>query len=164
MKKVIIIAALTICAMHMKAQEGFRAGLNLAIPVGDASEVSSFSIGVDALYHWAVTEEVTAGFAAGLTNAFGKNIDTGIGSIEISDVQFLPIAASGRYLASDQFRAGLDLGYAIGVSEGNDGGFYYRPVVGYLVTDLIEVNLSYTGISLDGGTWSTIGAGVLFAL
>lgn len=164
MKKLVLITMFAACSLGVTAQEGFRAGINLAFPVGDAGEVSGFSLGIDALYHWAVTEDFNAGIATGFTNAFGKNIDSGIGSVEISDVQFLPIAASGRYNASDAFRVGIDLGYAIGISDGNDGGLYYRPIAGIAVTEQTEVNLSYTGISLDGATWSTIALGVLFVL
>jgi hypothetical protein len=164
MRNFVITAALALFCLGLHAQEGFKAGINLGLPVGDAGDVSGFSIGVDALYHWAVADSFNAGVAAGFTNAFGKDIDTGLGTVEIPDVQFLPIAASGRFSASDEFVVGADLGYAIGISDGNDGGFYYRPIVGYAVAESTEINLSYTGISLDGGTWSTINLGVLFAL
>ncbi len=81
-----IIAGLAICSLGVNAQEGFKAGINLGLPVGDAGDVSGFSIGVDALYHWAVADSFIAGIAIGITNAFGKNIYTGIGSIDITDV------------------------------------------------------------------------------
>ena len=100
----------------------------------------------------------------GFSNAFGKSIDIGIGSVDVPDVQFIPVAASGRFNASDEFTIGADLGYALGLNDGNDGGFYYRPIVGYGVSDNIELSLSYTGISLDGATWSTINLGVNFGL
>lgn len=165
MKNLFIIAALAMFSVGLQAQEGFKAGVNLGLPVGDAGDVSGFSIGIDALYHWAVSDDFNAGVATGFTNAFGKSIDAGtFGSIDIPDVQFLPIAASGRFNASDMITIGADLGYAVGISDGNDGGFYYRPIVGYGVSDNIELNLSYTGISLNGGTWSTINLGVLFGL
>ena len=150
--------------MQIYAQEGLKAGINLGIPVGDAGDISGFSIGLDAMYHWEVTNSFHAGIAGGFTNAFGKSLDTGFGSVEIEDVQFLPIAASGRFLPSEEFKVGLDLGYAIGISDGNDGGLYYRPIIGYAVTPGTEINFSYTGISLDGFTWSTINLGVLFNL
>lgn len=164
MRKYIIIAAFAVFGMSVNAQEGLKAGANLAIPVGDAGDASGFSIGLDVLYHWSVSDDFNAGVATGFTNAFGKSIDTGIGSFEIPDVQFIPVAASGRFNASDMISVGADLGYAIGINDGNDGGFYYRPIVGYGVSDNIELNLSYTGISLDGATWSTIALGVLFGL
>lgn len=164
MKKVLIIAVMMLGAFGLQAQEGFRAGINLALPVGDAADVSSFSLGLDVNYLWEVADSFDAGVAAGFTNAFGKDIDTGLGgSVKVDDVQFLPLAAAGRFEASDKVRLGADLGYAIGISDGNDGGFYYRPMVGYGLSEKMELNLSYTGISLDGATWSTIALGFLFA-
>ncbi len=85
-------------------------------------------------------------------------------TVDFDDVQFLPVAASGRFLAGDSFSFGADLGYAIGIKEGMDGGFYYRPLVGYSVGSAMELNFSYTGISLDGMNWSTLTLGVLFTL
>lgn len=164
MKKGIFLILVSVFAVQAYAQEGFKAGVNLGLPVGDAGDVSGFSIGLDAMYHWQVSDSFNAGVATGFTNAFGKSIDTGFGDIEIPDVQFLPIAASGRFMPSEGFSIGADLGYAIGISDGNDGGFYYRPIVGYAIATSTELNLSYTGISLDGGSWSTINLGVLFNL
>ena len=164
MRKLVIIAVFAVFGFSAQAQEGFKAGVNLGLPVGDAGDVSGFSIGLDVLYHWAVSDEFNAGIATGFTNAFGKSIDAGIASFDVPDVQFIPVAASGRFSLTDEFSAGADLGYAIGINDGNDGGFYYRPIVGYGVSDNVEVNLSYTGISIDGFTWSTINLGVLFGL
>lgn len=165
MKKVLLIATIALASFGVNAQEGFKLGLNLGLPTGDAGDVSSFSVGLDAYYMFDGSEEFNFGIASGFTNAFGKSIDLGdFGSVEIEDVQFMPIAAAGRYNASEELSIGADLGYALGISEGNDGGFYYRPIVGYNVSENIEINASYTGISLDGGSWSTINLGVLFAL
>ena len=164
MKKVLFIAFMMVSGLGLQAQEGFRAGINLAIPTGDASDVSGFSIGLDATYLWNVGESFDVGVAAGFTNAFGKEIEVaGFGSFEVDDVQFLPIAAAARYHVTDKFRVGGDIGYAIGISDGNDGGFYYRPMVGYGLNEKMELNLSYIGISLDGGNWSTIGLGFMYA-
>ena len=153
-----------VSGLGLQAQEGFRAGINLAIPTGDASDVSGFSIGLDATYLWNVGESFDVGVAAVFTNVFGKEIEVaGFGNFEVDDVQFLPIAAAARYHVTDKFRVGGDIGYAIGISDGNDGGFYYRPMVGYGLNEKMELNLSYTGISLDGGNWSTIGLGFMYA-
>lgn len=168
MKKMFFVAALALFGFSVNAQEGFKVGANLGLPVGDAADISSFSIGLDVAYHWEVADSFTAGIASGFTNAFGKKetFSTGAGSISFNydDVQFLPIAASGRFAASDKFSVGADLGYAIGISDGIDGGFYYRPIVGYNLSEKIQLNVSYTGISVEGGTWSTANLGVLFAL
>jgi hypothetical protein len=163
MKKVLVVA-LALIGFSMNAQEGFKLGANLGLPVGDAGDVSGFSVGLDAQYIFETAGEFDLGVATGFTNSFGKTIGDSTFSIEIDDVQFLPLAGVARYKASEEFSIGTDLGYALGINDGNDGGFYYRPTVGYAVSEGIEINASYTGISLDGGTWSTVNLGVLFNL
>lgn len=163
MKKVLVVA-LALIGFSMNAQDGFKLGANLGLPVGDAGDVSGFSVGLDAQYMFETAGEFDLGVATGFTNSFGKTIGDSEFSIEIDDVQFLPLAGVARYKASEEFSIGTDLGYALGINDGNDGGFYYRPTVGYAVSEGIEINASYTGISLDGGTWSTVNLGVLFSL
>lgn len=168
MKRVFVVAALALFGFNVHAQEGFKAGANLGLPVGDAADVSSFSIALDVAYHWEVADRFTAGVASGFSNAIGKKETISIGGISSSfnydDVQFLPIAASGRYALNEDFSLGADLGYAVGINKGNDGGFYYRPLVGYNIGSDMQLNFSYTGVSLDGGSWSTVNLGVLFSL
>ncbi|WP_370101283.1 outer membrane beta-barrel protein [Xanthomarina gelatinilytica] len=168
MKKLFLTAVIAVFGFSvMNAQGGFKVGLNFALPVGDAADISSFSLGLDAAYLVEVSEKFAVGGATGFTNAFGKSETlSGFGysfDVEYDDVQFIPVAAAARFYATEKFYAGADLGYAIGIDDGNDGGFYYRPKVGYNFTDMIGANFSYTGISLDGGDWSTIGLGVEFS-
>lgn len=164
MKRALFLLIMTIFTTQIFAQEGLKAGINLGLPLGDAAHVSGCSVGIDVLYHWEVEDDIIAGIAIGFTNAFGKSMNTSFGSIEFEDIQFLPISASGRFMPSEAFSVGLDLGYAIGISEGSDGGLYYRPIIGYDIASNTALNLSYTGISLVGGSWSTLNLGVLFNL
>lgn len=164
MKKVLIMAAFAFIGFSATAQDGLKLGAHLGLPVGDAGDLSGFSVGIDAQYLFETVGDFDLGVAAGFTNAFGKTIGDNSFSIEIDDIQFLPIAGVARYKASEEFSIGADLGYALGINDGNDGGFYYRPTVGYSISENIEINASYSGISLDGGTWSTINLGALFSL
>ena len=164
MKKTVLFIALLISGLAVQAQEGFNLGINFGLPTGDASDISSFSLGIDANHLWSVADSFDAGVATGFTNAFGKTQEIVGFDVEFDDVQFLPVAAAGRFHASDRFRVGADLGYAIGLNDGNDGGVYYRPLVAYGITEKIEANFSYTGISLDGGTWSTLVLGFMVNL
>jgi hypothetical protein len=164
MKKFGLIVCLLVFGTALQAQEGLNVGINFGLPVGDASDISSFSLGLDANYLWNVAESVDVGVATGFTNAFGKTIDILGAEFDADDVQFIPIAAAGRYHITESFRAGADIGYAIGLNDGNDGGFYYRPILAYGFNQNMEVNFSYTGISLDGITWSTISLGFMINL
>ena len=158
MRKLFLFIAVAIFGLLNLNAQGFKLGANVGIPTGDASDFSSFAIGIDVNFLWEASEAFDAGLAAGFSNSFIKKEwgDT--------DVQFLPIAAAGRFNASEDFKIGADLGYAIGINDGNDGGFYYRPMVGYNISEIMEIDLSYSGVSKNGGTWSIIGLGVMFEL
>ena len=74
---------------------------------------------------------------------------------------FLPISASARYIIED-FSFGADLGYGIGLApSGMDGGFFYRPKAAYNFGN-IGVVLAYSGVALDGATFSSLNFGVEF--
>lgn len=175
MKKLFLFAAIAVMGIAtVNAQGGFKVGANMALPVGDAGDISTFSIGLDAAYLFEVSEKFAVGGATGFTNAFGDTFRVLGTDIDYDDVQFIPVAAAARFYPADKFYVGADLGYAIGINDGNDGGFYYRPRVGYNFNERIGVNASYTGISrgeetingivvTSGSTWSTIGVGVEFS-
>jgi hypothetical protein len=52
----------------------------------------------------------------------------------------------------------------MGINDGNDGGLYYRPQIGYLVGPSTEFNASYTSIGLDGTPWATVTIGIMYTL
>ena len=146
-------------------QGDLRLGINVGLPVGDADDFTSFQLGADFSYLFNVAEGFDVGPMIGYSHFFGEEVDLGggMGSMDFDDIQFLPIAASGRFNLAETFFLGADLGYAVGINDGNDGGFYYRPKVGF---DLVGVGLiaSYSGVSVDGGSFSSINLGIEFGL
>lgn len=143
-------------------QGNFRFGVNGGIPVGDVEDFSNFHIGTDVAYMFNIAEFLDVGPMVGYSHYFSEDITIGGEKFEIDDVQFLPIAASGRFGLSSIY-LGADLGYAVGIEDGNDGGFYYRPVVGYKIGKL-GIAASYEGISMDGGSFNSINLGIEFGL
>ncbi|MEO8932852.1 MAG: outer membrane beta-barrel protein [Xanthomarina sp.] len=163
MKKLFLTAAIAVFGFSvMNAQGGLKVGANFAMPLGDAGDYSTFSVGLDVAYLMEVSDKFEVGGAVGFTNAFAKSYTVFGVNVKGDDVQFIPIAAAARFKATDDLYIGADLGYALGMNDGNDGGFYYRPKVGYSFTEMIGANISYTGISLENSDWSTIGLGVEF--
>ncbi|CAM1373769.1 outer membrane beta-barrel protein [Tenacibaculum xiamenense] len=161
MKKLVFIIAVML-GVSIQAQEGeFNVGVNAGLPIGDTNNVYSFTLGAEANYLFNVADNFKAGPSVAFVNFFGKDINDNQG---FGDIQFLPIAAAARYQASDKFTVGADIGYGVGINTGNDGGFYYRPLVSYEVADNIAVQGSYNGISADGGSVNSIGLGILFKL
>ena len=159
MKKLFLAAVVGLFAFSATAQN-FGAGLSVGLPVGDAGDLATFNVTVDVNYLWEVSDD----FDAGVTVGFSQNFGDEINGFEIDDVQFLPVAGRAAYNVSEDFSIGADLGYAVGINDGNDGGFLWAPRVGYGVSDSIDIVLSYNNVSLDGGTWSNVNLGVNFGL
>ncbi|TXE11794.1 porin family protein [Seonamhaeicola algicola] len=164
MKKILLMAAFAVFGFTMNAQGDLNAGVNLGLPIGDAGDGWTFNVTLDVNYLWDAGENFQAGVATGFSHSFGDSVDTGFGTIDVEDAQFLPIAGAARFGVSDQFTLGADLGYAVGISEGNDGGFYYAPRAQYSISESLDIVLSYRGVSLDGGSFDVLNLGVEFGL
>ncbi len=146
------------------SQDGFNAGVSLGLPTGDTSDFFSFSIIVDLNYMWNVSDSFDVGIATGLVYVFGKDWKDGEFTIEVEDGQYLPLAVAGRLSISENFSIIADIGYALGLNDGNDGGFYYRPGVAYNISDNTNINLTYTGVSDVFFDYGSINIGVGFRL
>jgi hypothetical protein len=164
MKK-LIFTAFAIFAFASISAQGFRAGANVGLPVGDAGDFYTFNVTLDLDFLWEVSETFDLGIATGLSYNFGEDIDLGgFGSFEVEDAIFLPIAVAGRFAVSDKFKLGADVGYGIGISPSeNDGGFYYAPRLQYGVTEALDIVLAYRSV-LTGGSFDNITLGVEFGL
>ncbi|WP_300671918.1 outer membrane beta-barrel protein [Soonwooa sp.] len=162
MKKLFLVGALALFGA-MNAQSGFKLGANIGLPVGDASNTSSFTAGVDASYLWPIATDFNLGLASGYNIYFGKDVDTGYGTIKMPNLNIVPIAASGQYRFTPEFSLTVDLGYAFAFADGNsDGGFYYAPKAAYHFGPS-EVNLSYRGISQNGGNGGSVNLGYAYS-
>ncbi|AUC14838.1 hypothetical protein BTO06_06650 [Tenacibaculum sp. SZ-18] len=160
MKKFLLTIAIAVFGFAANAQEGtLNVGGNIALPIGDAGDAYSFSYGGEVNYLFNLSEDFNLGASFSYIQYLGKEVN----GFDVPNVAFLPVAAAGRYNLSDKFVVGADLGFAIGVDEGNDGGFYYRPMVGYKVMENITLQATYAGISLDGGSVANIGLGAYYS-
>ncbi|MBT8239386.1 MAG: hypothetical protein HKP24_13080 [Croceitalea sp.] len=143
----------------------FKFGIHGGIPVGDAADVSSFTLGLDIIHFWSVSKQFDLGLASGFTNAFGDTDSVTSGNVTaqtgFDNVQFLPLAGAIRLYPTAKFNLGGDLGYAIGVNDGNEGGFYYRPTIAANVGGTTELNVAYTVVQGDVSNWTTLTLGFL---
>lgn len=167
MKKLVLAAAVAVFGIAgVNAQTtGVEAGVHIGIPVGDIADYSSFNVGLDVAYLHPISSNFKLGVASGYSHFIGKDYDFSAGgvtyTIEGEDFGIVPVAATAKFFPTQNFFIGADLGYAFVTEEGADGGFYYQPKVGYSGA-LVDVFASYKGISQDGGTISTVGAGVAY--
>ena len=158
MKKIFLTAAAVFAFSFANAQDGgFKLGAHVGLPTGDIKDYSSLNIGADGAYVWKVADSFDAGITTGYTSYLGKDGADAIG--------FIPVAATGQYAIADNLFLGADLGYAIyaGSEDGGEGGFLYQPKFGYKAEKL-ELYLGYKGISVDGGTFSSVNIGVNYKL
>lgn len=174
MKNNILVLALILTVFTVQAQRNvdrtnFRAGLTGGVVTGDFSESYSFGLGVDVYHHWGVSKLLDVGVTGGFFNAFGENevtIGESIGSETdgFDNYQYIPVGISLRAYPGKNvgFKFGADVGYAIGVSEGNEGALYYRPSMGIdLRNGSNEINISYFAVNGDGTTYASVLASFL---
>ena len=164
MKKLLLLSVIAVFAIGSMNAQGAKAGISAGLPIGDAGDAWTFNVTLDVSYLWEVGENFNAGVTTGYSHSFGDSIDTGFGSFDVEDAQFVPLAGAARFAISEEFTLGADLGYAIGIDDGNDGGFYYAPRAQYSVSEALDVVLAYRGISLDGGSFDVLTLGVEFGL
>ena len=157
MKKSLFLLAFLMLSTGLMAQKHWTFGLNGGIPIGDVEETHSFHASADIAYRIDIIKVLDIGAMAGYSHYFGDSI--GSTDENFDDLQFIPIGATGRVSIFSLLFVGTDLGYAIGVSDDNDGGFYLRPQIG-LNLGIVNVLTSYENISLDGANVASINAGV----
>jgi len=162
MKNHICTLALIFLTTLVCAQEGFKIGAHGGIPLGDFNDKIGLVIGADVGYMWAPNKVFDLGVKAGIVHGFGETFKDEVISTKSPSVQFAPVAASVRIWPSRSFSIGGDIGQAFGLSDGNDGGLYYRPQIGFQMGAQTEVNFSYSAIQLENETWTTVTFGVAY--
>ncbi|MFD1096192.1 hypothetical protein [Salegentibacter chungangensis] len=164
MKKLLLVFAFTLLGVTSSFSQGsWNFGVNGGIPVGDVEEFTTFHLGTDIAYRFSFADMFEVGPMVGYSHYFGDEVTVAGATFDYDDIQFLPVAASARLNFVELFYLGADLGYAVGINDGNDGGFYYRPLVG-VDLGLLGINVSYSGVSMDGGSVASVNLGVDFGI
>lgn len=102
-----------------------KAGLTAGVPVGDASDVSSFNLGLDLRGQYLFNPNFAIGLASGYNQYFAKD--------DFEDFGVVPLAGFMRYyFAPKGLFIGSDLGYGFLTNiDNNEGGLYVNPHIGY---------------------------------
>ncbi len=102
-----------------------KAGIMAGIPVGNAGDASSFTLGLDVKGQFMLNPHLGLGVTSGYNHFFAKG--------SLKDFGLVPVGAMFRYYPANKgFFAGADAGYSFltGI-KGADGGFYVRPQLGF---------------------------------
>lgn len=102
-----------------------KAGILAGLPVGNAGDVSSFTLGLDLKAQFLLNPNFGLGLTTGYNHFFAKE--------DFKDFGLIPLGAMFRYYPDSKgFFAGADAGYSFVTGiEDADGGFYVRPQLGY---------------------------------
>lgn len=151
MKKVFLVAAFTVAGfVGLNAQKSFQfgAGVNVGLPVGDASNLANFVAGVELQGELGLTEKVKGVATTGYNHFFGKDLGL-LGKFNFGSV---PILVGARGYLSENFFLTGQIGYTFFTGDASGGGFAYKPQVGY-DAGKFQLAFSYNGVS-DNGTIS----------
>ena len=165
--KLLFLGAALAGSTALLAQDsGFSAGLDLAMPLGNTSDLYSFGVGPVVQYEREAGESGLFGLSVAYTIMFPKEDFISSGAI-------IPLQAHYKYFFGGDVREGLYggamFGYGFqtvttkditigpltvsGATESN-AGFAIAPVLGYWVTERIDLGLRYqiilTSSSNDG--------------
>lgn len=157
MKKLVFVIVTILFSMTPAQAQSLSLGANVGLPTGAAGDYASLQLGADLAYRVGLMGIVEVGPMIGYSRFFEDSAADGVNWGE-NDIQFMPLAASGRFNLLT-LKAGLDVGYALGLNNGNNGGFYYRPSVGFNIL-MLGLIASYQGITMDGENFSSINLGV----
>ena len=132
MKKVILLFTLFVVGTTFaqdvdisSTNSWLKLGLNAGMPVGDADDASSFSLGLDLKGQYLVTPNFGIGVATGYSHFFGKD--------GADDFGLVPLAGFARYYFQPHgLFFGADFGYGFLTNvDNNEGGLYVNPQIGY---------------------------------
>ena len=170
MKKYLFYSFFIFLSYQLSAQyvdrSFFKAGFHASTTLGDAVDFANLGIGIDLYQHWGVSKKFDLGLATGLQYYFGLDSTIDIGPEAITtrgeDVIYLPLAGFFRFYPIKTINLGADLGYAVGINDFTEGGFYYRPTLSFDLSPSSGLLFSYTAVEGDGATWSSVTGGVVF--
>ena len=147
MKKVLLTAAFAVAGMvGVSAQtSGVEGTVHVGIPVGSASDISSFNLGVDLAYLHPVSNNFKLGGKVGYDHFIADSNFKDLGG---EDFGFIPLAATAKYEFSNNLFVGADLGYAFSTQKNTDGGLFWQPKFGYSGASF-DVYAGYKGISIS---------------
>ena len=164
-------------AAFVRAQE-IKIAVSGGFPIGDFSDTNSFVLNADGAYIFDVANQFAVGPSISVVHFFGKQFNSAeFGgfqvddpllfnrTIRLDDTTFVPIGGSARFSASESFILGVDIGYGIAIAPSlSEGGLYYKAQGIYMLSDKLGIKLSYTGININPGTFTSLNLGIELSL
>lgn len=181
MKKIIKLLAVAIVAtvFTTNANAQFSAGIDVALPLGDFSDASSFGFGASVAYDFPLSDQMSVGGQAGYTMFPAKTPD-GAPDDYSASYAAIPILGNFKYYFADNtngFYAMASVGISIFSSkveytydsfefvngsfvsvkekfEADNSGSYitFAPGIGMILNEKIDLNARYIIINSEGSS------------
>lgn len=169
MKKILSVALMALFCLTISAQEEttetkmtdeIKASVNIGSTIGNQFNRDAYStnMGADFSYFVNVTKDVMVGPVIGVKYILQ---DKSIGDmLKDRNGTYISFGAAARlYTDNDKFYIGGDAGYAVGLEE---GGIYYRPMIGMVLSDWLGVYASFVEVD-DENSFSSANFGLEFS-
>src|ERR1700761_6162593 len=140
MKKILLLlvvlsaVAVNTFAQMSKNDNGgkFSIGIDPGLPVGNASDFSSFAIGGDLKYSMPAAQNSDVSLSAGYETFLGKTVTIDGASFKYGSLKGIPVKLGGRYNfeGSNGFFGEVAFGAAF-IQDGGGTAFLYAPGIGY---------------------------------
>jgi Outer membrane protein beta-barrel domain len=180
MKKVLLSLAAVAVAGGLMAQENRASlGLEVALPMGTFGTGSGIGFGGSAGYEIPVGDNLGALAQVGFLSFSGKDQSVLGVTVKGASTTMIPIQIGGKYYLTDN-QEGFYLGALLGVHmvsstipatsttyfgvtvttpevKANSTGFSFAPMVGYMVSENIDLGVRYQIVSASGGSSSYLG-------
>lgn len=133
-----------------------KAGITAGIPVGDASNFSTFNLGLDLRGQYLFNPNFGIGLASGYTHYFAKN--------DFDDFGIIPVAGFARYyFTKSGIFIGTDLGYGfLSNVDNNEVGMYLNPHLGYHNRDWNIYAFYQNTFAQNNTNLQSVGVGVTY--
>jgi len=159
MRRILLLAVLIVSAAtasfaqtsKSSSSGKFSIGVDPGLPVGSASDYSSFAIGGDLKYSIPAAQNFDVSLSAGYSVFIGKTIDFLGQSVKADNLKGIPVKLAGRYNFNGA--TGFFGEFGVGAAFIQDGGgtaFVYAPGVGYAADGGFEAGIRYEGWSKNG--------------
>lgn len=136
---------------NKNSEHHYGLGINGGITLGTYDDSYSNNVGIDLYYLYNIHRKLYIGGSTGLANYLGNNLNILVnGNEKLKNALFIPLLASLRFSPYKNFLVGPDIGFAIRLNSGNDGGFYISPRVTYFIEGKFPVFAGYRLINLNG--------------
>lgn len=153
----VVVVAATTYAQAQDKPVTFSIGAEGLLPVGDFNDTHSFGIGGTVQAEYKPAEDLGLTVNAGYITYSGKTIHTPLGDVKNGSFGLIPVLGGVKYYFSPKVYGHGQLGASFGTDKGDGSLFTYSPGVGFMLSDNIDAEVKYVGMSKNSANLNSVG-------